>query len=149
MKLLNFFKGKSTGFYCGLGAGIVGIANAIIYIVYSTSVGHFDTLIFVLLLLAGLSCGGMVFTKFSFMPVIPAALFSAAFGFYINDRLIMFEEMINEIYGMTESGAILGVVLLIFALTLVCFITVTVAAFTDGGKDAESVGKAESVKAQN
>ena len=149
MKLINFFKGKSTGFYCGLGAGIVGIANAIIYIVYSTSVGHFDTLIFVLLLLAGLSCGGMVFTKFKFMPVIPAVLFSAAFGFYINDRLIMFEEMINEIYGMTESGAILGAVLLIFALTLVCFIAVTVAAFTDGEKQPEVEADAAASGAQN
>lgn len=140
MKFLNFFKGKPLSFYCGLGAGVVGIVDAIIYITYSTSVGHYDSLIFVLLLLGGLSCAGMVFTKFKFMPIIPAIIFSAAFGFYANDRLIMFEEMINNIYGMTESGAILGMVLLIFALMLVCFVAVTVAAFisNDGKKEQKA-----------
>lgn len=130
MKLLDFFKHRSLGFYCGLGAGVFGVITAVIYIAYSISVGHFNALIFVLILLAGLSCAGMIFTKFRFMPLIPALLFSAAFGFYLNDRLIMFEEMINEIYGMTEKGAILGVVILIFVLTFVSFVAVTVAAFS-------------------
>lgn len=139
MKLLDFIKNRSLGFYCGLGAGLLGIINAVIYIIYSTSVGHFNALIFVLLLLAGISCAGMIFTKFKFMPLIPALLFSAAFGFYVNDRLIMFEEMINKIYGMTESGAILGVVILIFAFTLVSFIAIAVAAFSgdENGKTAQ------------
>lgn len=134
---MSFFKGKPLGFYCGIGAGVLGIANAVLYIAYSNSVGHFSPLIFVLLLLAGISCAGMVFTRFKFMPLIPAALFSAAFGFYLNDRLVMFEEMINKIYGMTESGAILWIVLLIFALVLISFVAVTVAAFAADGKEKE------------
>ena len=134
---MSFFKGKPLSFYCGIAAGVLGIANAVLYIAYSNSVGHFSPLIFVVLLLAGISCAGMVFTRFKFMPLIPAALFSAAFGFYLNDRLIMFEEMINEIYAMTESGAILWIVLLIFALILIAFVAVTVAAFADDGKEKE------------
>lgn len=128
---MSFFKNKSLTFYIGLGAFVIGLINAIVYIAYSTSVNHFSALICVLLILACLSCIPMVLTKFKFTPLIPAFLFAAAFGFYLNDRLIMFEEMINEIYGMTESGAILGVVLLVFILDLVCFIGVTIASFTD------------------
>ena len=76
----------------------------------------------------------MVFTRFKFMPLIPAALFSAAFGFYLNDRLAMFEEMINNIYGMNERGAILWVVLLLLGLNLVSVLGSIVAAFSSREK---------------
>lgn len=111
---------------------------------------HFNAAIFVLLLLGTLACLiGIIKPGWKFAPLIPSLLFSAAFGYYINDRLIMIEEIINRIYGMMESGGNFGMVILVFVLDLVCVAALIVASFTDGGKDAESVGKAESFKAQN
>ena len=148
-------------FYLCLGAFVLGLANTVIYAAYSLSVygkinggadmgNHFNAAIFVLLLLGTLTCLiGIIKPGWKFAPLIPSLLFSAAFGYYINDRLIMIEEIINRIYGMMESGGNFGIVILVFVLDLVCVAALIVASFTDGGKDAESVGKAESVKAQN
>jgi len=84
----------------------------------------------------GFGCCGyqlmlIMFTRLKLATLISAALFATAFGLYVNDRLIMFEEMINKIYGMTEQGAILWVVLMVFGLMLVGFAAVTYAAFRD------------------
>lgn len=161
MKILNFFKNKPLSFYLCLGAFVLGLANTVIYAAYSLSVygkinggadmgNHFNAAIFVLLLLGTLACLiGIIKPGWKFAPLIPSLLFSAAFGYYINDRLIMIEEIINRIYGMMESGGNFGMVILVFVLDLVCVAALIVASFTDGGKDAESVGEAESVKAQN
>ena len=161
MKILNFFKNKPLSFYLCLGAFVLGLANTVIYAAYSLSVygkinggadmgNHFNAAIFVLLLLGTLACLiGIIKPDWKFAPLIPSLLFSAAFGYYINDRLIMIEEIINRIYGMMESGGNFGMVILVFVLDLVCVAALIVASFTDGGKDAESVGEAESFKAQN
>ena len=53
---------------------------------------------------------------------------------YINDRVIMFEEMINQIYGMNERGAILEVVIAILALQLVSILLCVIACFTSERK---------------
>ena len=154
MKILKFFKNKPLSFYLCLGAFVLGLANAIIYAAYSLSVygkinggadmgNHFNAAIFVLLLLGALTCLiGVIKPGWKFAPLVPALLFAAAFGYYINDRLIMIEEIINRIYGMMESGGIFSMVILVFALTLVCFIAVTVATFTDGEKAASKVSAA-------
>ena len=151
MKILNFFKNKPLSFYLCLGAFVLGLANTVIYAAYSLSVygkinggadmgNHFNALIFVMLLLGTLTCGlGIVKPGWKFAPVIPSLFFSAAFGYYINDRLIMFEEIVNQIYGMMESGAIFGMVILVFVLTLVCVLTLIVASFAGDKK----FGKAE------
>ena len=151
MKILNFFKNKSLSFYLCLGACVIGLVTTIIYAAYSLSVygkinggadmgNHFNALIFVMLLLGTLTCGlGIAKPGWKFAPVIPSLFFSAAFGYYINDRLIMFEEIVNQIYGMMESGGIFGRVILIFALTLVCVLAMIVACFTGEKKP----GKAE------
>ena len=151
MKILNFFKNKPLSFYLSLGACVIGLATTIIYAAYSLSVygkinggadmgNHFNALIFVMLLLGTLTCGlGIAKPGWKFAPVIPSLFFSAAFGYYINDRLIMFEEIVNQIYGMMESGAIFGMVILVFVLTLVCVLTLIVASFAGDKK----FGKAE------
>lgn len=142
MKILKFFKNKPLSFYLCLGTFVIGLVTTIIYMAYSLSVygkinggadtgNHFNALIFVMLLLGTLTCGlGVAKPGWKFAPVIPSLFFSAAFGYYINDRLIMFEEIVNQIYGMMESGAIFGMVILIFVLTLVCILALIVACFT-------------------
>ena len=140
MKFFNFFKDKSIAFYLCFGAGALGLVNAVIYAVYSLNVvgktgNHFDGLIFALLLLGALTCAlPVVKPEWKFSLLIPAVFFSASFGYYVNDRLIMFEEMINRIYGMMESGAVLGMVILVFALNLISFLSVAIASFMDDGK---------------
>ncbi len=146
MKILNFFKNKSLSFYLCLGACVIGLVTTIIYAAYSLSVygkinggadmgNHFNAAIFVLLLLGTLTCLiGIIKPGWKFAPLIPSLLFSAAFGYYINDRLIMFEEIVNQIYGMMESGAIFGMVILVFVLTLVCVLTLIVASFAGDKK---------------
>ena len=142
MKILKFFKNKPLSFYLCLGTFVIGLVTTIIYMAYSLSFygkinggadmgNHFNALIFVMLLLGTLTCGlGVAKPGWKFAPVIPSLFFSAAFGYYINDRLIMFEEIVNQIYGMMESGAIFGMVILIFVLTLVCILALIVACFT-------------------
>ncbi len=130
-------KKKSFGKLLGLVSGVLGIVTAVAYFFYSNSVQHFNLLVFVLILAAGISCGLMVITKLKLAPLLSGVLFASAFGAYVNDRVIMFEEMINKIYGMTEAGAILEIVLAIFALILLCFILTTAVAFTADGKAVE------------
>lgn len=130
-KFVDFFKGRTLPFYLGLGSLVLGLINTILYAIYSSAVGHFNALILVLLILSTLSCVSIILTKFKYAPLVSCLLFSASFGFYIDDRLIMFEEMINKIYGMTESGAILPLVLLIFVLMLICVIAMVVSCFLD------------------
>ena len=137
---MKFFKNKSIAFYLCLGAGVLGLVNAVIYAVYSLNVvgktgNHFDGLVFAMLLLGALTCALPVFKpEWKFSTLIPAAFFSASFGYYINDRLIMFEEMINRIYGMMESGAVLGMVILVFVLNFISFLSVAAASFIGDGK---------------
>lgn len=146
MKFLDFFKHRSLVFYLGLAAGIVGLAVTIFYAAYSGSAygkinggsetgSHFNTLIFVLLLFGTLSTAlPIIKPEWKFTPAVPAAFFSAAFGYYINDRLIMIEEHVNHIYGMMESGGNLQAVIAIFALMLIPILTLIVASFFDGEK---------------
>ena len=146
MKILNFFKNKPLSFYLCLGACVLGVVTTIVYTAYSLSVygkinggadmgNHFNTVVFVMVLLGTLACAiGVARPDWQFAPIIPSLFFSAAFGYYIDDRLIMFEEIINEIYGMMESGANFGMVMFVFVLMVVCIAALIVASFTDGTK---------------
>lgn len=145
-KMLNFFKNKPLSFYLSIGACLLGIVVILIYAVYSTNAygkinggadmgTHFNALIFVLLLLGTLACVLLIIKPdWKFATLIPSFLFSAAFGYYIDDRLIMIEEHINKIYGMMESGGNLGIVIVIFALTFLSILALIVASFTDESK---------------
>lgn len=127
--MTSFFKDKGVGFYVTFAAAALGLVNAVIYAAYAASVQHFSVLVFVLLLAAAFSCALPLLTSFDFAPIVPGVLFSAAFAVYLEDRVIMFEEMINGIYGMSERGAILGVVLLILGIALACVACSIAAAF--------------------
>lgn len=124
-------KNKTIGFYVGLAGGFIGLVTTIIYLIYSTSVQLFAPEVFVFLLLGTLGEVLVMFVDWKFAPIIPVLFFSLAFGFHICDRVLMFEEMINGIYGMNERGAILSVVLLILALNLVSCIACIFASFTE------------------
>lgn len=146
MKFLNSFKNKSVAFYFFLASSVVGLVGTIIYAAYSGSAygkinggsevgSHFNTLIFVLMLLGSLTCVlPLVKPEWKFTPIVPIIFSSAAFGYYINDRLVMIEEHLNHIYGMMESGGNLITVIVIFVFMLITSITLIVASFMNNEK---------------
>lgn len=123
-------KNKSIGFYIGLGGGVIGLVTTIIYLAYTLAVNLFAPEVFTLLLLGTISSVLVLVFDWKFLPLVPAILFSLAFGFHLCDRVLMFEEMINEIYGMNERGAILGLVILLLVLNLISIIATIVACFS-------------------
>lgn len=124
------FKNKTVGFYIGAAGGLIGLVATVIYLIYSLSVDLFAPEVFIFLLLGTLSEVLVLFVDWKFAPILPVLFFSLAFGLHINDRVLMFEEMINQIYGMNERGAILWVVLVLLALNLVSAIASIVASFS-------------------
>ena len=68
-------------------------------------------------------------TEFKFAPVLSVLGFGLAFGLYVNNRIIMFEEMINHITGMTERDNVFAVVILIFVLLFVGAVAGVIASF--------------------
>lgn len=125
---------QNIGYKIGMVGGAIGVITAVVYTVYSTSVGHFDPLVLALMVLGVIGEGFAAYSARPSAPLLPSILFSLAFGMYINDRVIMFEEMINQIYGMNERGAILEVVIAILALQLVSILLCVIACFTSERK---------------
>lgn len=115
----------------GIVGGVVGVINAILYTVYAVAVGHFAPIVLCMMLFGIAGSIFAIFSDFKFAPIVPTVFYSLAFGFYISDRIIMFEEMINKIYGMDERGAILPVVITIFALLFISIITSIVASYNE------------------
>ena len=124
----------NVGHKIGLLGGAIGLITAIVYTVYSTSVGHFDPVVLGLMVLGVCGSAFAALSDKKSAPLVPAILFSLSFGMYINDRVIMFEEMINKIYGMNERGAILEVVLAILVLQFVSILLCMIACFTSDRK---------------
>ena len=106
----------------------------LLYLIYSLSVGHFAAVVFVMLLLGTIAAAVAMVFDWKFLAIFPVLFYSLAFGLYVNDRVVMFEEMINNITGMTERGAILPIVIIVFVLCLLSIVGGIVAAFTDKDK---------------
>ena len=110
-------------------SAIFGVLALAVYVVYNLAIGKFTTDVFVMIL------AGVIFafvgyaSEFKFAPVLAVLGFSLAIGFYLNDRIIMFEEMINNIVGMNERGNIFAVVVVIFVLLFLAAITGIVGSF--------------------
>ena len=133
----ELFKNKSTGFYVGFVGGVLGLLTLVLYTVYSVSVGHFATEVFIMLLLGVCASALATVSRFEWAPLLPVLFFSLAFGLYINDRTIMFEEMINKIYPMNAApGAVLPIVIAILVMNFVSAIMCVIASFTSREKEA-------------
>ena len=130
----NMLKNHNFGYKMGLIGGVLGLVTAIVYAAYSLSVGHFDPVVLVLMLLGVVAEAAALKFDNKSMPLLPAIFFALGFGMYINDRVIMFEEMINKIYGMNERGAILPVVIAILVLQFITVVFNMIACFTSDRK---------------
>ncbi len=110
-------------------AAVSGIIALLVYLVYNIAIGKFTIDVFLLIVAGIVFTVISLLTDFKFAPILTVIGYSLAVGFYFNDRIIMFEEMINHITGMTERGNIVGIVILIMVLLFVAAIAGVVASF--------------------
>ena len=121
-------RGKNGAALIAVCAGAAALA---VYVIYNLAIGKFTFDVF-LLILAGLVFAlASLFTNFRFAPVFSVVGYGLAISFYLNNRIIMFEEMINHITGMTERNNIFAVVIAIFVLLLIAAIAAVAASFKE------------------
>ena len=119
-------KGKSLAALIAFGAGALAL---VVYLVYNLAIGKFTIDVFAMILCGVIFAAMVLLTNFKFAPVLAVLGYSLAIGFYINNRIIMFEEMINRITGMTERDNIFAVVVIIFVLLFVGAIAGVITSF--------------------
>lgn len=141
MKNVNLFEGKSRTWYLSLIGSALSLIAAIIYLIYALSVNLFYAPAFVFMLLGGLSFAATASGKLDFAALLSSVLCALGFGIHLFDRVEMFAYMASGIYGMGEKGAILWVVVLILALSLLATILNLVASFGWQRKRDEEVEK--------
>lgn len=127
-KLLD---GKGAGGIAALVSACVGVLALVVYLIYNLVIGKFTADVFALIVLGVIFAAVTLTTEFKFAPVLSVLSFGLAFGLYVNNRIIMFEELINNIVGMTERGDSVPVVVVILALLLVAAISGVVVSFSE------------------
>lgn len=124
-------KGTGIGFYSRLAAAGFGILALAVYLVYNLAISKFTIDVFAAILIGAAAACFAVVNDFKFAPIISVLAMSLGIGLYLNDRIIMFEEMINHITGMTERNNIFAVVILIFVFLFLGSISGIIASFTE------------------
>ncbi len=127
-KLLD---GKGAGGIAALVSACAGVLALVVYLIYNLVIGKFTADVFALIVLGVVFSAVTLTTEFKFAPVLSVLSFGLAFGLYVNNRIIMFEELINNIVGMTERGDSVPVVVVILALLLVAAISGVVVSFSE------------------
>lgn len=125
----ELFRNRTVGDYIGLAASALGLVTAFVYLIYSVTVNLLAPTVFVLMLLGALSGGAAFAIKIKLLPLLPVIFFSFSFATYISERMLMFAHMATNIYGMSEVGAILQIVVLILVLQFVSIVGACVACF--------------------
>ena len=121
-------KGRSLA---ALIAACAGTLALVVYVIYNLAISKFTIDVFACIAVGLLFAVVTLLTKFRFAPVLATLGYGLAIGLYLNNRIIMFEEMINHIVGMTERGDIFPVVIAIFALLLVAAVSSVIVSFSD------------------
>ncbi len=117
---------KNKGMLISAAAGVLAL---LVYVIYNLAIGKFTMDVFLMILAGVVFAFVALKSDFKFAPVLAVLGYSLAIGFYLNNRIIMFEEMINHIEGMNERGNIFAVVVIIFVLLFVGAITGVGASF--------------------
>ena len=127
----KFMKGSGLGLYAELIAAAAAVLALAVYLVYNAAINKITADVLITIVVGVVASCAALTTNFKFAPVVSVLATSAAIGLYFNDRIIMFEELVNHITGMTERDYILPVVILIFVLLFVSAIAGVVASFCD------------------
>ncbi|MBO4990186.1 MAG: hypothetical protein J6D37_07645 [Clostridia bacterium] len=131
---MKWFEKRGIGFYAEFVSAVAGVLALIVYLIYNIAISKVTADVLIVLLIGiAASAVALLYKKRigSIATVVSVLGFALAFGLYLNDRIIMFEEMINHITGMTERNNILAVVIVIFVLLFVSMVTGIVASFND------------------
>lgn len=127
----KYMKGSGLGLYAEMVAAAAAVLALVVYLIYNGAIGKITTDVLATIVVGVVASCFALTTNFKFAPVISVLATSAAIGLYFNDRVIMFEELINHITGMTERDYILPVIILIFVLLFVSTLASVVASFCD------------------
>ena len=127
-KLLD---GKGLGGVAALVSACAGDLALVVYLIYNLMIGKFTADVFAMIVVGLVFAVVTLLTEFKFAPVLSVLGFGLAFGLYVNNRIIMFEEMINHIVGMTERGDVFPVVVIILVLLLLAAISGIVVSFSE------------------
>jgi len=127
----KYMKGSGLGLYAEMVAAAAAVLALVVYLIYNGMIGKITTDVLATIVVGVVASCFALTTNFKFAPVISVLGTSAAIGLYFNDRVIMFEELINHITGMTERDYILPVIILIFVLLFVSTLASVVASFCD------------------
>ena len=136
---MSILKNKTLGFRIGFFGAVLALVNALIYLVYTQSVRLFVPQIF-LVMLAGpvvyfiLLLLGEKMKWVRYCSFIPVVLYGLGLALHIADRVEMFAYMATNVYGMGEKGAILGIVILILAFSVISVIAGCVSCFAQEEK---------------
>lgn len=124
-------KGTGIGFYARLIAAATAVLALVVYLIYNLAIHKLTVDVLVAILIgAAFACLAVV-NDFKFAPILSVLGVSLGIGLYLNDRIIMFEEMVNHIVGMTERNNIFAVVVVIFVLLFLSAICGIIASFTE------------------
>ncbi len=127
-KLLD---GKGIGGVAALISACAGALALVVYLIYNLVIGKFTADVFAMIVLGLIFAVVTLMTEFKFAPVLSVLGFGLAIGLYVNNRIIMFEEMINHIVGMTDRGDSFPVVVLILVLLFVAAPSGIVVSFSE------------------
>ena len=127
-KLLD---GKGLGGVAALVSACACALALVVYLIYNLMIGKFTADVFAMIVVGLVFAVVTLLTEFKFAPVLSVLGFGLAFGLYVNNRIIMFEEMINHIVGMTERGDVFPVVVIILVLLLLAAISGIVVSFSE------------------
>ena len=131
---MKWFEKRGIGFYAEFISAVAGVLALIVYLIYNIAISKVtvDVLIMLLIGIAASAVALLYKNKISSIATVVSVLgFALAFGLYLNDRIIMFEEMINNITGMTDRNNVFAVVVVIFVLLLASTVAGIVASFND------------------
>ena len=130
-------KGQGLGHAAALIAACAGCLALLVYLVYNLAISKFTFDVFAAILVGLIFAVVTVLTRFKFAPVLAVLGYSLGIGLYLNNRIVMFEEMINHITGMTERDNIFAVVILILVLLLVGAVAGVIASFASDKETAK------------
>ncbi len=123
------FENRTPGFCLSLAAAVIGLIGAVLYIALDGSDRTFTILGFAFALAGAVSTALVVFTRLKFAPIVPAALYAAAFGLVLRVALPSLSDVwnkVNFIGGNAAMGMAFSAVFLVCAVLgcAACFLGV-------------------------
>lgn len=102
----NVLKGRGLGLSVSLTAGAAALAGAVLYLILDGADKTFAPLGFALALAGAASTALVVFTRLKFAPLVPAALYAAAFGVVLRVAVPSLSDVWNKVNFIGGNAAL-------------------------------------------